>query len=258
MNTYAIITGGSKGIGKAIAEQLADRKYNIILVSRSEKELAAAANNIRDKYSVEVDYSVLDLSDTVACQKLYNWVKQKQYQVSILVNNAGYGLSGNFDKYSVEELENMLQLNVLSLTKLTRIFLPELIKQKSSYILNVGSTASYQAVPYLSLYSASKAFVLFFSRGLYQELRGTNVSVTCVCPGPTDTYFIERAQVGEKGLKTAEKVNMTSESVAQIAVKALFNRKPEVVTGFLNKLGVFMAWLLPKSFVERTAMKIYQ
>src|SRR5690606_32966863 len=118
-------------------------------------------------------------------------------------------LSGELLKNKKEELANMLELNIISLVKLTYTFLPLLKKQPQAYILNIASTAAYQAVPLLTLYAASKSFVLSFSRGLAQELRGTNVSVTCISPGPTDTNFIVRANVGEKGLKTAEKVNMT-------------------------------------------------
>jgi hypothetical protein len=112
-------------------------------------------------------------------------------------------------------------------------------------------------VPLLSAYAASKAYVLSFSRGLYQELRKTSVSVTCICPGPTDTNFVNRANVGDKGRKTAEKFNMTPDAVARIAVDSLFHRRPEVITGGLNKLSAFFAWLLPKTMVEGIAKKLY-
>ncbi len=155
---------------------------------------------------------------------MYDWCHNNQYEVSILVNNAGYGLSGPFEKYSVEEHTEMLNVNIITLTKMTRLFLPDLLKQPAAYILNIGSSASYQAVPLLSAYAASKAYVLSFSRGLYQELRKTSVSVTCICPGPTDTNFVDRANVGVKGKKAAEKFNMSASAVAQIAVDSLFRR----------------------------------
>ena len=151
----------------------------------------------------------------------------------------------------------MLRVNIITLTQLTRLFLPSLLKQPAGYILNIGSSASYQAVPLLSAYAASKAYVLSFSRGLYQELKKTNVSVTCICPGPTDTNFVNRANVGTKGQKAAERFNMSPQTVARIAVESLFRRKPEVITGGLNKLSAFFAWLLPKSIVEGIAMKLY-
>lgn len=257
--SYALVTGASKGIGKSIAKNLAKRNYNLILVARSEELLNSTAQEIKAEYThIDVQYVALDLSDRNADLKLFNWVVQNEYQVSILVNNAGYGLSGDFDRYTQEELVNMLDLNIIMLTKLTYIFMPMLKRQKQSYILNIASIAAYQAVPYLSLYSASKSFVLSFSRGLHQELLNSNVSITCISPGPTDTYFITRAGVGDKGIKAAEKVNMTPDAVANIAVKALFDKKAEVIPGFLNKLSAFMAWLLPKSLVERVAMQIYR
>ena len=151
----------------------------------------------------------------------------------------------------------MLMVNIITLTKLTRLFLPGLQLQPAAFILNIGSTASYQAVPLLAAYAASKAYVLSFSRGLHRELKNTNVSVTCVCPGPTDTNFVNRANIGKKGQKAAEKFNMSPQTVAHIAVESLLRRRPEVITGGLNKLSAFFVWLLPKSVVEGVAQKLY-
>jgi short-subunit dehydrogenase len=254
----ALITGASKGIGKAIAEELASHKYNLLLVARSAEMLQQVANEFREKYKIEVDILAIDLSFADSPEKVFNWCKEKNYDINILVNNAGYGLSGLFDKYSIEENMNMVQLNIIALVKLCQLFLPQLKQQSKSYILNIASSAAYQAVPYLSLYSASKSFVLSFSRGLRQELKKTSVSVTCISPGSTDTDFVVRAQIGEKGLKTANKVNMTPKDVAKIAVNSMFAGKTEVVVGLLNKLGAFFAWLMPKGLVETTAMKIYE
>jgi len=254
----ALITGASKGIGKAIAEELAKRKYNLLLVARSGESLQNVANEFKEKYKVEVDYLAIDLSLPQSPEKVFNWCHEKNYTISVLVNNAGYGLSGLFDKYSVAENTNMIQLNIIALVQLCQLFLPQLKQQTKSYILNIASSAAYQAVPYLSVYSASKTFVLSFSRGLRQELKKTSVSVTCISPGSTDTDFVVRAQIGEKGLKTANKVNMQPREVAAIAVDSMFAGKAEVVTGLINKLGAFMAWLMPKGLVETTAMKIYE
>jgi uncharacterized protein len=152
----------------------------------------------------------------------------------------------------------MMLLNMITPVHMCQLFLPGLKAQSKSYILNIASSAAYQAVPNLSLYAATKSFVLSFSRGLRQELVKTNVSVTCICPGATDTDFANRAQIGEKGLKAAEKVNMEPGDVAKIAVQKMFAGKAEVITGAINKLGAFMVWLLPKGLVEKTAMKIYE
>ncbi len=152
----------------------------------------------------------------------------------------------------------MMQLNMAVLVGLTRLFLPDLSRQPRAYILNIASSAAYQAVPGLSLYAATKSFVLAFSRGLHQELHNTSVSVTCISPGATDTDFPNRAQIGEKGMKAAQKLNMTPAAVASIAIKAMLAGKTEVIPGLVNKLGAFMTWVLPKVMVERTVMKIYK
>lgn len=255
---YALITGASKGIGKAIATELASRKTDLLLVARSVENLKTLADDLREKYGVKTAYLSIDLSEENAAQKVFDWCSEENFSINILVNNAGYGLSGNLNRYKLEENLNMLQLNMLVPVALTQLFLPQLSAQPKAYILNTASSAAYQSVPGLSLYAASKSFLLSFSRGLHQELKHTNISVTCLSPGATDTDFVVRAQLGPKGLKAANQVNMTPEAVAKIAVKAMFRGKAEVIAGAVNKLSVFAAWLLPKSFVERTAMKIYQ
>jgi short-subunit dehydrogenase len=254
---FALITGASKGIGKAIADILADRGYDLLLVARSAHLLEEVSTQIKTRTKRNCQWLALDLAEDKAAEAVHEWCRKNEFQVSILVNNAGYGLSGRFDKYAPKEHEEMLQVNIITLTVLTRLFLPDLLKQPAGYILNIGSSASYQAVPFLSAYAASKAYVLSFSRGLYQELKKTTVSVTCICPGPTDTNFVNRANVGAKGQKTAARFNMTPQSVALIAVESLFRRRPEVITGGMNKLSAFFAWLLPKTIVEGVAKKLY-
>ncbi len=256
--TYALITGASKGIGKAIATELARRHYNVLLVARSASQLQELAKQLSETHGIQAAHLAVDLSAAGAAQQVFDWCESQNYTVQMLVNNAGYGLSGPFDKYTVAEQENMMAVNMTALMQLCRLFLPVLKQQPKAYILNIASSAAYQAVPGLSLYAATKAFVLTFSRGLHQELRKTSVSVTAVSPGSTDTDFATRAQVGEKALKAAEQVNMTPEAVAKIAVDSMLAGKVEVITGVVNKLGAFAAWLLPKGFVERTAGKIYE
>ncbi len=256
--TYALVTGASKGIGRAIAQELARQKINLLLVARSETLLSQTARELATTYGVQTDYLALDLAERGAAQRVADWCSEKKYAIHILVNNAGYGLSGQFEQYLLTENEGMMQLNMNALVQLCQLFLPQLRQQPQAYILNIASSAAYQAVPGISLYAATKAFVLSFSRGLRQELAGSSVSVTCISPGATDTEFNDRAQLGEKGRKAAAQVSMTPDAVAKQAVAALFARKAEVITGFVNKLGAFAAWLLPKDFLERTAYKIYQ
>lgn len=256
--SFALITGASKGIGKSIAIELAKRKINLLLVARSQSLLQELCNNLQQQYGIRAYYFTADLSNPAMPQQILNWCNTGNYDVSILINNAGYGLSGQFDKYSEQEHVDMMQVNMVSLVQLTSLFMPVLKQQAGrAYIMNIASSAAYQAVPYLSVYSASKAFVLSFSRALHFELKKTNVSVTCISPGATDTDFPQRANIGEKGKKAAEKLNMTPGKVAAIAVDKMFSRKTEVITGFVNKLGAALAWLAPKSITESTAASIY-
>lgn len=254
---YALITGASKGIGKAIAQELAARKIDLLLIARSQDLLQQVANDLSKKYAIKTAYLAVDLSEADAGQKVFDWCLAQNFSINILVNNAGYGLSGTFNKQTLTNNLDMLQVNMLVPVTLTQLFLPQLLAQPQAYILNTASSAAYQAVPGLGLYAATKAFLLSFSRALHQELRNTSVSVTAVSPGATDTDFVVRAQVGPKALKAANQVNMSPQDVAKIAVKAMFRKKPEVITGAINKAGAFLTWLLPKGLVERMAMKIY-
>jgi len=256
--SFALITGASKGIGKSIAEQLASRRINLLLVARSEDLLRELATSLASQYNITADYLCADLAEEGAAEKILNWCVEKDYHVSILINNAGYGLSGSFEKYAVGENLDMMKVNMLTLVELCQVFLPLLRTEKQSYILNIASSAAYQAIPNLSVYAATKAFVVRFSRGLRQELRKTPVSVTCISPGSTDTDFAKRAKIGIKGLKAAEKVNMTPDQVAKVAIQAMFSKKPEVIVGAINKVGAFLSWILPQSWIERTTMKIYE
>ncbi|MFN8354643.1 MAG: SDR family oxidoreductase [Spirosomataceae bacterium] len=256
--SFALITGASKGIGKAIAEELAKHNYSVLLVARSESLLRQLAQDISTSYGVTADYLALNLSDHDAAQQVKNWCDQKGYTVTVLVNNAGYGLSGEFDANSLDANNDMMRLNMLTLANLCQVFLPMLKQQPKAYILNIASSTAYQALPLMSVYAATKVFVLNFSRALRYELRKSSVSVTVVSPGATATDFNDRANIGQKARKAAEKVSMTPQSVAKIAVEALFAGQTEVVPGLVNKVGKFFAWLLPASLVEGVASGIYE
>jgi short-subunit dehydrogenase len=258
---YALITGGSKGIGKAIAENLAAKKYNILLVARSENLLKENAAELEKKFGIKTDIFAVDISTADAAKKIADWCNSKNYDVSVLINNAGYGLGGSFTTLSLEEQLNMMQLNMQSLVQLTYLMIPVLKKaQGKSYILNVASTAAHQAVPYLGVYSATKAFVLSFSRAIHHELKGENVSVSCLCPGPTDTYFMDRAGMTtmKKAMKQAERFNMTPQAVAKIGIDGLLKGKLEIIPGGSNKAGAFFSRALPKKLVENTLIGVYK
>ena len=174
------------------------------------------------------------------------------------MNNAGYGLSGKFENYSIHDYANNMQVNMSVPVELCHAFLPDFHKLPRAYILNICSTAAFQAVPGLSVYAASKSFLLSFSRALNYELRKTRISVTAVSPGTTDTDFANRANVGAKALKAGKKMNMKPGVVARMAVTAMFKGKTEITTGFMNKLGGFLAWLFPKRIAENIGGNIYE
>ncbi|MHB1922407.1 MAG: SDR family NAD(P)-dependent oxidoreductase [Chitinophagaceae bacterium] len=255
--SYALITGASKGIGKNIAEILAAKNYSLLLVARSEKLLLETAEELKNKYSIKVHILALDLATHQAANQVFNWIQEINIPVSVLINNAGYGLWGNFQDLSLESQNNMVQLNVGTLVNLTHLMIPILKKEPESYILNVGSLAGFQAVPTLSLYAASKAFVNVFTRGLAYELRTTSISVTLLAPGGVKTEFVERS--GMMHMKeTADKMSMTPEEVAKIGIQAMFNRKKEVIPGWGNRMSTLMVRLLPKSLIENVAGSLYK
>ena len=257
MNEYALITGASKGIGKSIALSLARSGYHLLLVARSESDLQLLSESIAEEYKVKVYYLPVDLSASTAPFEIANWCHSKTTDLSILINNAGYGLWGNFEELKIQEQLNMLKLNIDAVVELNYHLIPVLKKQKQAYILNVSSTAAYQAVPTLALYAASKSFILSYSRALRYELKDSPVSVSCLCPGPTATGFSSRAGMDALA-ELAKKFNMTPENVAETGLKAMFKKRAEIVPGFLNKVSVFGAELLPKSLIERITAGLYK
>ncbi|MDE1191779.1 MAG: SDR family oxidoreductase [Arachidicoccus sp.] len=256
-NKYALITGASGGIGKAIAYELAKRGRNLLLVARKENELSTIAKDISTKYSVDAEFIAIDLTSENAVQKIYDWTLQNNWQINMLVNNAGYGLWGNFEDLPFADQQNMLQLNVEIPVALAYKFIPHLRQQTPSYILNIASTAAYQAIPTLSLYAASKAFVLVFTRSLRLELKKKNIIVSCCSPGPVATGFIERAGM-QAIAKAAEKFEMQPEEVAKIAIDGLLKGKAEIIPGFTNKFSAKSASILPKRFIEYISSSLYK
>ena len=257
MSSYALITGASKGIGRSLAASLARRKYNLLLVARSSPDLAALSAQLTAEYGVQTHYLALDLSQPAAALQLRDWCAEQQFKVSLLVNNAGYGVWGYFDELPLEDQCNMLQLNMQLPVELSYHMIPLLKQHPKAYILNVSSTAAYQAVPTMTLYAASKSFMLTFSRGLRHELKRTGISVSCLCPGPVNTNFLERA--GMQAMQaTAEKYGMTPERVAEKALKGLFAGRPEIIPGALNVISAVATRLLPKTLIENIAAGLYK
>jgi short-subunit dehydrogenase len=249
MDSYAIVTGASKGIGRDIAILLAKKGYKLLLIARSATELKQLAEELQNNSL----YFAIDLSEPGAVKKVAEFCNN--LPISVLVNNAGYGLWGNFEESDIQQQLNMLQLNINAVIELTHYLLLQL-KQQPSYILNISSTAAYQAVPTLAVYAASKAFVLSFSRALRVELKGS-VSVSCLCPGPTDTGFAQRAGMDALA-ELAEKFNMQPAAVAKLGVEGMFKKRAEIIPGFLNKLSATGARYINKSLVERISAELYK
>ena len=254
--TYALITGASSGIGKAIAEDLASKGYNLFLVARTESVLQKVATEIREKYKVKAEVFPADLTDQAAPQKIKDFCTSKELPVSILINNAGYAVFGLFEAVSLEQQLDMMQVNNTAMVRLCHAFIPILKNQPKSYIMNIASTAAFQAVPAMSLYAASKAFVIMFTRGLQMELAKSNVQVCCLVPGPTDTNFMNRANMG--ALKEmAAKFEWPAGKVAKIAVKGMFAGSLEIIPGMMNKVSYIFIKLMPKKVAENIAAGIY-
>jgi short-subunit dehydrogenase len=255
---YSLITGASGGIGLAIAKELAARKHDVLLVARSENQLRQHAAELSSTFGVKTDYLAIDLASPGSALKVQEWLSQKNYGVDVLINNAGYGLWGKFQDLSRDELNAMMQLNMITMADFCKVMLPLLQKNTKAYLLNVSSTSAYQAVPAMSTYAATKAFVLLFTRGLHLELKGSSVSVSCLCPGTTSTGFNDRARLSDRIKATAEKFTMEPEVVAKKAVDGLFAGKMEIIPGFTNWISAKMSEILPKSIPEKIAAGIYK
>lgn len=255
----ALVTGASKGIGNALARELASRGYDLLLVARNPEELMKVSREITESTESETLVIPLDLSNPEQVNRLISEVLERHSEsLRVLVNNAGYGMWGWFRDLPLEEQFRMMQVNVHTPVALSHAFLPVLHRNGPSHILNISSSTAYQALPTMTVYAASKAFMVQFSRGLRHECdrQGLNVKVTCVSPGATKTNFIDRAGM-EPLRKMADAVGMTPEAVAKIAVKAMLSGKMEVVPGSLNKLGAALARYLPKKAAENVAGNVY-
>ena len=257
MTEYALITGASNGIGYYFAHELARKKNNLLLVARSEEKLKQLRDDIVNQYGVKCEFLVLDLSKVGAASNVLDWCNSNGYVVNILINNAGYGLFGYVDKKSITDEVNMMQLNMNAVVELCHAFIPMLKARAKSYIMNVASTAAYQAVPGLTTYAATKAFVVLFTRGLRYELRNTSISVSCLSPGATATGFVERAGL-QAIQERADKFSMKAEEVARIAITQMFKGKAEIIPGWLNKISTQLTYWVPKSITEKIAADLYK
>ncbi|WP_407541363.1 SDR family oxidoreductase [Deinococcus radiomollis] len=248
----ALVTGASGGIGEALAVQLAGRGVNLILVARTESKLQALAETLRRQHGVRADVVALDLADKTAPQQLHEAVDALGLQADFLINNAGFASFGEFHALPLAEQLDMLQVNIVTLTELTHRFLPGMVSRGRGRVLNVASTAAFMPGPLMAVYYASKAYVLSFSEALDEELRGTGVSVTALCPGPVETGFQARAQMEDSRLLSSavNRVTMLSvEEVAKQGLDAMFRGRSAHVAGLGNRLLTWMPRFMPRRLV---------
>ncbi len=251
----ALITGASSGIGLEFARVFAAEKNNLVLVARSEDKLNELAAELTSKYGIAVKVIAADLSKVDEVQKVYDTCKTENIEIEYLVNNAGFGTYGFFVETDWNKTEQMIDLNIKSVTKLCRLFIPEMVKRKSGKILNVASTAAFQPGPTMAVYFASKSYVLFLSEALYNELQGTGVTVTCLCPGATESGFQKAAAMENSSLVKNKKLPDAAE-VAEFGYKAMMAGKMTVIHGFLNKLLTASVRFSPRKLVVAIARKV--
>jgi short-subunit dehydrogenase len=247
----ALITGASSGIGKELARVFARQGHPLVLVARDEQRLDQLAHELRTGFGVVVEVVPQDLAGEGAVQEVINKLEQKSIVVDVLVNNAGFDVYGNFWETDLVGELQMIQVNQVALTELCKYLLGGMRERGGGKILNVGSTGSFIPTPFNAVYAATKAYVLSFSESLAEELRGSGVTVTVLCPGATRTEFQQRA-----GITSARLLKfglMDAKSVAECGYRGVMKGKRIVVPGLLNKIQVFATRLLPRSLMTRIA-----
>jgi len=244
----ALITGASGGIGYELAKLFARGHYDLVLVARRSDKLTQVAAELQGQFGVTVKTVALDLAAAPAPKFLFDQLEREGVAVDILVNNAGFGAFGEFASMPEEEILGQIHLNITALTHLTRLFLPAMVARRSGKIMNVASTAAFQPGPLMAVYYASKAYVLSFSEALANEVAGSGVSVTCFCPGATDTGFAKRAAVENSRL--FKKVGaMNVEAVAQDGYRGLMAGRTLVISGAKNWLVAESVRFAPRKLV---------
>jgi uncharacterized protein len=251
-NKWALITGASAGIGWALAEELAAGGAHLVLMARRTERLEKLAAQLAGKHQVQVEVFSVDLTRPEAPAEIHGFTTGKKIEVELLVNNAGFGAFGYAHEIPVRKMLEMIQVNCSAVVYLTRLYLPAMVERRHGDILIVASTASFQAVPFNSVYAATKAFDLLFAQGVAEEVRSFGVRVCALCPGSTTTEFQEVARQPDRTLRYVE----TAEKVARVGLDALARGKSYVVSGAMNRLMLESERLAPRSFVVKMAGKM--
>jgi len=249
---WALITGASAGIGLEFAKLLAAGGANLVLTARRADRLQNIASELSAQFGVKIEIFSADLLRSEAPTEIFNFTSGKNIEVELLINNAGFGAFGYVHEIPVEKMLEMIQVNCSAVVRLTRLYLPLMVARKHGDVLIVASLASFQAVPFSTVYAATKAFDLSFAEGVAEELRGSGVRVCALCPGTTNTEFQQVAKQPERVFRSAE----PAEKPARVGLEALAAGKAYVISGFMNKLMKEGQRLAPRGFVTRTAAKM--
>jgi len=252
----ALITGASSGIGLELAHLFARDGYRLVLVARNRAALRALANELQSRYNTEVWISPKDLAHPAAPLELYQELQESNVVLDVLVNNAGFGGRGAFLETDWNAEAEMLQVNIVALTHLTKVFLPQ-IRAREGKLLNVASTAAFLPGPFMAVYYASKAFVLHFTEAIAEELSGTGATVTCLCPGPVKTNFQQRANIGETNLLNGPLLVDVGE-VARIGYEGMKKGRRIVIPGWKNRAVVESLRVSPRGMLPKMVRRLHE
>lgn len=257
MGNHALITGASSGIGKELAKVFAQNNYDLVLVSQNQERLEAVANELRANYSIDIRIIAKNLVSYDSAKEIYEQVSSDGIEITALVNDAGMGIGGKFTDISLERQIDIVKLNIEALISLTHMFLQPMLKQNKGEILNVGSIAGFEPGPLLAVYHASKAFVISFSQSLAEELKDTDIQISCLCPGATDTNFFKRAGIENTKVLKSDKLADPA-VVAQEGFNALMNGNTIFVHSAKNKTFTFLRRVTPFSLQTKLNKKFYE
>lgn len=253
----ALITGAASGIGYELAHIFAQNNYNLVLVDKNGQKLSEVTSQFAQKFGIYVKNIVKDLSIPTSPEEIFTDVQQSFIKVDVLVNNAGFGNYGLFNETDLTTELKMLQVNLVSLTHLTKLFLKGMVNQGNGKILNVASTAAFQPGPLMAVYSATKAYILLFSEALANELENTGVTVTVLCPGPTESAFHQTTGMADSQL-LKEKKMMSAETVAKIGYRGLMANTTVVIPGVKNKILAELVRFVPRKLVTKVARSTHE